>query len=1074
MAKRPLLLACLLLIFGVPLSGQADDPGGEDPQVLELRTSGYYELVARARALGLPETGGVSELRQSIATKLGLVLPSVEKNAGKTLTIDSAQEAGVMNVDVTGGGKLIHLSGDLQVTLEDLDKKVTHIIEADELWYDQDSGEMTARGNVKYTMIRESSRETFRGESLTFRLSDAQGVFYGGSSDRSRSVADQNLVFRYQGDAIRRSAGDVVVLDSGTITSSLGEDPYYHVQARKIWVLRPGEWGLQDAVLYLGHIPVFWFPFYFQPSDEMVFNPVLTFSDATGRRGTSLQTTTYVFGQKKKDAAPLSFLQVDDSSTVDKGKVLRGLYLTRGKPAATTVPSSWSLKVLADFYSRLGMLVGVDANLPGLGSLKTFQVTMGMGITRNVTSDGATYSASPFDSLLAPGEQSHWNSSAVLGVTVPFRWGGTLELSDSWWNLSGQFDSDPVFWGDLTSGRSENFSMLALLGLGPATKTAARSNLGSLVWKMSATLPSTLPGLQASAQGTWNWDVKKSVPAKLAEDPQSSFFVPGQLFLPSLSLQWGGDLLKVEATKVSLAESQLPDLLPLSPSPQSPESVAEAAPPGASSDLPELLSSALLASLTVPGAPATWTQSLTWNVNPLFRLDTRFDNSRVLQAQDSNSEIQSSRWTGSWDGRMAYNGSLSNSGFTVGSTVSLHQQMQQAWYLSPSTAPAQKTASDLQDSQQTNSLAQATITAAWKPLGGLHAWQDSSLGYTLGTRLWENKDGKDSFFDLSTASILANQFTAQANWQALDTLKLGFSWRNVLPPQTTNLSGGASLDYQIPLGHLTTRTQWKNTGADWKSDPWESSLEVTPLEGLTFKESFVYDLVKYQPQSSTTQVTWAGLALQYRQLQTLGYHFDPVTRRWVATGVTDFLPQELNTTYSLTVPLQQSWENRQSVSGNFSFSWPINLQQISQMPVSFNYGLQYKLYRFVDLQISQSVVNRTVFLYFPWLIDSLGVSNIQSVNFLTDVWDSLSFWDDVARHRAGFKMSSLSVSLVHYLEDWQLKIAYSGSPQLAGTKPQFQWTGTLSVTAQWLPVPELKTQLQWDKDGKLSIPRNSP
>ena len=95
------------------------------------------------------------------------------------------------------------------MTLVDNEKKVTHVIEAGELWYDQANEEMTARGGVVYTMIRESSKEVFRGESLTFRLNDSQGIFYGGASDRPRAIGDQAMVFRYQGENPNGSARNI-------------------------------------------------------------------------------------------------------------------------------------------------------------------------------------------------------------------------------------------------------------------------------------------------------------------------------------------------------------------------------------------------------------------------------------------------------------------------------------------------------------------------------------------------------------------------------------------------------------------------------------------------------------------------------------------------------------------------------------------------------------------------------------------------------------------------------------------------------------------------------------------------
>jgi hypothetical protein len=98
------------------------------------------------------------------------------------------------------------------------------------------------------------------------------------------------------------------------------------------------------------------------------------------------------------------------------------------------------------------------------------------------------------------------------------------------------------------------------------------------------------------------------------------------------------------------------------------------------------------------------------------------------------------------------------------------------------------------------------------------------------------------------------------------------------------------------------------------------------------------------------------------------------------------------------------------------------------------------------------------------------------VNPVVDLLDALSIWDQKALYRTGFKMTRLSVALVHYLDDWSVKLDYSGSPQLktVGTQQQFQWSGTLTILVQWFPVPELKTQMQWDKEGTLSILKNSP
>ena len=534
--RRILLLAVGLWHFGgLPAFSQVAEPTS-DSLATELQTAGYYELVARAKELGLAVTGGVSELRSRIAEARGLVLPPDVPPTGKTLSVDSAQEAGLITVDVPGGGKMLRLSGGLQVTLVDHEKNVTHIIEAGELWYDQANEEMTARGQVVYTMVRDSSKEVFRGESLTFRLSDSQGIFYGGSSERNRTVGDQTLTFRYQGDSIRRSAADLVVLNTGTITSSLGTDPYYRIQAKKIIVLAPGEWGLEDAVLYLGRVPVFYFPFFFQPGDDFFFNPVLSFPDGPDRRGTSLQTTTYIFGKKKKDSAPLSFLQLEDSTAQDTERVLRGLFLVRGKAPSPTVPPQWLLKYQADFYSNLGFLTGMEASLPGLGALRTLNAFGGVGVTRTVDALGLPYSVNPFQAALDPWEQSAWNGSWIGSSRLPVRWGGRLDADTGWGGLALEYYSDPLLYNDLSGSRSENFSILSLLGLGPARTTAVATSKSSLQWNGTLNWP------PATSNFGLLWDSKAAVPSGPSGDPENTFYLPTQMTFPQLSINWGGTL----------------------------------------------------------------------------------------------------------------------------------------------------------------------------------------------------------------------------------------------------------------------------------------------------------------------------------------------------------------------------------------------------------------------------------------------------------------------------------------------------------------------------------------------------
>lgn len=1044
--------------------------------VTELQTAGYYELVERAKELGLPVTGGVPELRDRVAKALGVELPIPEKEGERTLTIDAAQEAGLVDVDAPGDGKLLRLSGGLHVTLVDNEKKVTHVIEAGELWYDQANEEMTARGQVVYTMIRESSREVFRGESLTFRLSDSQGVFYGGASDRSRAVGDQTLVFRYQGDAIRRSDADLVVLDTGTITSSLGVDPYYRIRARKIWVLAPGEWGLQDAVLYLGRIPVLYFPFFFQPGDEFFFNPVLSFPEAGDRRGTSLQTTTYFLGKKKKDVAPLSFLQLEDSSTKDSGRVQRGLFLVKGTPPTSTTPENWTLKVLADFYSNLGFLTAVDASLPGWAGSRNLTLFGGIGVTRTVGS-GLPFSLNPFQAALDPWAQSDWNGSWLGSWRLPFRWGGSASVEAGPFSLALEYYSDPLLPNDLTGSRSENFSVFSLLGMGPAKKTSVAAAKSSLQWNAAVNQS------PFSLASTLLWESKTTTPSGPSGDPENSFYLPGQLTLPQASVSLGGTLWP--PSEASRSDAGAPPsaqgLLP--PQTEGGEGLdpegSSANPTPTTTPDPEPLAPARMEGLAASSQPSEWTNGVTWSLKPTLKTDTRFDTASVVRPGDNPWKVQTSRWSGSYDGRLGWTTGWSDGSWTASQAFTLHQQTQDTWYLGPSVSQTQANAYTAQDLQAQSSLLSQNLTSQWKPWVGRGAWRESNLQYSLATKLWEEKNQKSLFYDGTKDTVTSHLASAQAVWylwEGAPTLKAQGGWQSTLPPLDPLRTWSGGVDFTLPWAKASSRASAKQTATSWTWEPWDSNAEWTPWTNVSLKTSFQFDLENERPVTSTSTLSAWGLSAAYRHQRTTPYRFDTTVRRWVVAGPQDFLPHELRFSYSLDLPSVQWWYYRNTLSSKVTLSWPINLQQFSQMPLNLDYTITYKLLRFLDLQITEGIVNRTAYRYFPALTETFGTGVVKPVNPLSDLLDSLSIWDQQALHRTGFKMTRLSVALVHYLDDWSVKLDYSGSPQskTVGNQTQFEWAGTLTILVQWFPVPELKTQMQWDKEGTLSILKNSP
>jgi len=888
------------------------------------------------------------------------------------------------------------------------------------------------------------------------------------------------MTFRYGGEAIRRSADDLVVLDSGSITSSLGKDPNYRILTKKIWVLAPGEWGLQDAVLYLGRIPVLYFPFFFQPGDDFFFNPVLSFPGAGDRRGTSLQTTTYIWGHKTKDSSPLSFLQLEDSKTQDSEKVVKGLFLVRGTPPPSKVPSNWTLKYLADFYSNLGFLTGINASLPGAAGLKTFTATGGIGITRTVGSTGLPFSINPFQAELDPWAQSQWNGSWVGSSRLPARWGGQSALDAGWGALSLEYYSDPLLYNDMTGNRSENFSVFSLLGLGPAVATNTTTPKSSLLWTGTLTLP------PVTSTNSLLWDVQTTTVQGIDGDPSNSFYTPSQLTMPQVTLAFQGTLWPPSSSQ-SDADKNKKSLILIPP----PTGQEDPTKPKTGSDVSSqeqgLFAPALMDALPSAASPTQWTSGVTWSFQPTSKLDTRFvDRQDTLRSipsgpSDNQWQVWTSRWTGAYDGKLTLTSGLSDGSWVNTDAFALHQQAQNTFYVSPLDSASAATLAQ-QDLQQDTSLLTQNFTSIWKPwvLGG--PWRESNVQYSLNTNLWQATAYKNLFYDGKKDTVTVHQAASQAIWYLREdypTLKAQGGWQTSLPPLDPLKIYTGRFDVGLPWGKAYTTTSVQQTDTAWTFNPWESSAEWDPFPKVLLNETYVYDLQNRWPLTSTTDFQAWGFETKYTHQRTYPYHFgtDPTNtltyHLWSISGPQDFLPYQLLFAYTLDVPLVQWWHWRNSLSAKLNASWPINLQQYSDMPFTLNYSLIYKLARFLDLQVSEGVTNKAAFRYFPFLVNSFGDGVVSKVNPFTDLWNSLSFWDNGALHRTNFKMTNLSIAAVHYLDDWLIKLDYTGSPQLNTAGTQYSWISTLTLLVQWNPIPELKTQLQVDQNGVLTNPKDT-
>jgi len=370
----PLILAIAFLAI-VPSAVSAQDDPVDTRSLFErtlpqdIQTADLQELIIWARSLGLSDRGTRRQVEDRILEYYGVARPADDGNdqgsaggekSGSLLRIERARGTDYFSLEQVDE-QYLRIVGGVVLSLEE--EGATHTIEAEEVTINLATDTLAARGEVVYSVDRADGTESFRGDEIIFQIDTWEGIFVRGITESFDDESAEDEEFTVSGERISRSAGEIIVIDGGTITSSQADPPNFHIRATRIWVLAPGEWALRNATLYVGRVPLLWFPAFFLPGDRLFFSPSV---GTRSREGAYIQTTTYLIGQKEDQDPPLSIMRLGDAPE-DQDRVIEGLFLRIPEEPPPEDPAGWYLKIMADTYTTLGGYAGIAARMPDLG-----------------------------------------------------------------------------------------------------------------------------------------------------------------------------------------------------------------------------------------------------------------------------------------------------------------------------------------------------------------------------------------------------------------------------------------------------------------------------------------------------------------------------------------------------------------------------------------------------------------------------------------------------------------------------------------------------------------------------------
>ena len=1057
---------------------------------LDIAVSTYYELKAMAAKYGLSTEGKSGELRSRLYEFFSLSPP--ENPGGEAVvTIESASSFEYFTLEGSSDS-LVRLGGPITLSITTKDG-FKHKVTAKEILFDRDKNIVQAKGDVLYLREGAERKDEFSGSMILIDLNSYAGLFLDGAYNLEPTASIQRtLSFHFE--KLTRRGPDLTVMERVKVTACQEIPPHYYIRAKKMWLFANGDWALSGATLYVGVVPVLWLPFFYYPSDELLFHPVFGYRS---RAGAFVQTTTYLIGQKQGDAAATSSLSLF-SQGGNEVREVSGIFIKRRSAdsegakdgASGTASQGASLKLLADIYSSLGIFVGLEGSAPQKKSGGSLDYSLGFALSRSLFLQTNGY-YSPFD--YANGYETYWNSSNFLGVDLPLRFGLTLKFKTqktvdrARYSLAIDFPlySDPFFEQDFQQ-RSESTTLLSSLNTNTTTiskrSTMTQNLQSSILWTAA---PSSAPPIlsvanlsKAAAQMSWKTKTQPTTGLTtaqkrlLAVDPQREFFYPDSLKPLDSSFTLSGTLARYDSKSKTLDADR--------------EKPAE----------------------TAPGRDySRVAASLDWTASGSASFEDKFLSSSWYYPEDV--DAASSYLLFSWKGNLGLSSTtdIADRLFSLQTSLGLTSQDQLRPYLyDERSAPTTVHPYRLSDYMYKATAVDAGANLAFFPFEAGSALSASSLSYSVGGTLFSNKysglsgSGVDAtplysstWIGWDSETFGTHSLTASLSLSPKGKAVQKLSFSAYLPPLLEKYSAGYSFDQRYFRASLQAAVSRASSGADLAP----SSLTALIVAGAAplpiLRSEFSWDFDETAPLSSITSLEYGWAKAGFTAKKSKGYSF--ADGLWNTDGTEFFRPYETSISFAPRFGNAKTSEKKAESNQKAEDSLPgdggakksqssqntalrldlrptitysQNLVRFTESVLSASLDLSLTSEKGTSLSFQSVSANKSAWRYWPALFStSSGFDpNDYYRDFLSDIANSLCIWDASRLKSSLFKLQSLGLKLSQNLDDWNLAATLGMSPFLVSPdsgRPYYQLDFSFSLSVTWKDIPEIKTSVEYQE-----------
>lgn len=940
------------------------------------------------------------------------------KAEGLEAVSEREEEEGTYSVLIEGADYLssshgvITLRGNVSLSFSKGDDET--IMSSDEVVIDTSSSLIVALGNVNFSSQGENNAQRIDADIVSFYWEKGNLVVENASTLNERKNSEGEDVNVYSvGERLTYFDNGSAIYEDGYIASS-DDDPLSSISASRITMLPGSDMLIENAVLNIGRVPIFYFPFFFFPGSRITGNPSFGF---TSTRGAFLNTTFEIFGHSQliDNSDSSSFASIFSDVEEADNLVPRGSYYTSDQDLSAL--ESWAdtseshMAVMADAYQETGLHLGLDTRINLFDKSLGFDSFSGVALTYTNNANESNFRYYSENSL------SYSFSGLSLLLSYPI-------YSDS--NVLVDFGN-----------RITSFSIESLFFQSPSFPSTYSSAITSFsrIAELKYSLPSSLRSDYLSSLSI----SRLRAESRYSWDSRNHKYVIDYIDLPKLTASASGSFFNFEYEDKGEAEEELDEaeLFLLSD---------------------PLLYDVFHEDLIREGhAGAAYSIGMGYSINQ--DLENNLEYSDGEQSSSSLSSTSSLRLTTELDlGDYFLLRSIITPSYTYEKEEDDDALLWSDEFLLTNTIEAEIPYIGLKYSLTNRAYEHERM------------FSDGLLETT--DNLWRFDKDHVSTHSISlskTFSTTAGDFTPSISYTLYPltgslTPSLSYRYGDFATSfsyrfQNDEENDGAFLSDLIKLSlayngtNVIASSSFSYQSADYDRNAFFRPLEISSQFSLRTSD---------KAYSITEQLEWkgydsaSGLENYVSSLKTI-LSVPYFTCYVDFSGPFSSLSLDtVNASVKADDILVRGWKNRIYLSLGLSSTLNLDIQNIAASSFTITPSIIFSIAEFLDFRLSFTSSNNNFASY----QDERGKFSLSEL--FNDLVRSFDFFGE-GRYNTNFNMSQINLEVVHYMQDWALHCNYSSSVVLSDDV--YRFVPQFSIYLSWNTFPDLKIDESWEMDG---------